>query len=285
MKKFDRIVMIGSTRLLYQCANVIRQAYPEIEPELLDTKPGKKLERYKENYNWKHLSKAEIMQFVRGLDEKVLVFSVMNSYIIPADILEKPNLTCVNLHHAMLPAHPGRNPEAWAIWEQSRGGGITWHYILPEVDAGDILIQKFLPITETETALSLYRRENVAALEALEEILPLKENQPCLKQDPANRGTLRYSYEAPNDGFLDLSWDAKTISRFLRAMNYGAPDFFMYMKVKWQGETYQFFKNRVSLVDAADNVSFDSEAMELVIQKDGTEFVLQDLKRVVDNRN
>lgn len=207
----------------------------------------------------------------------------MNYYLFPKDVVEKENLTCINMHHAILPYRPGRNQEAWAIWEGDAVAGITWHYILPAVDAGDILIQVEIPIRADDTSISLFQKENAAALKALESILPLKpiEEQACRKQDMSKRGRLRYSKEAPNDGWLDLSWNGETIYRFLRAMNYGTPDFFMYIRVLWDGKAYRFFNYRkMDIPIGVPDVSFDENSRRMTIKKDGFQIDLFALEQI-----
>ena len=42
----------------------------------------------------------------------------------------------------------------------------------PEVDAGDIVDRRFVPITESDTARSLYERTRAASIQLFEELLP-----------------------------------------------------------------------------------------------------------------
>ena len=283
VESFERIIMIGSTRLIYRCADIVKKNYPQNEIEIIDLNQDSINDRYKEKYNHRYLAKKELMEFLRDVQEKILIFSVMNYYIIPEDLVAKENLTCINLHHAFLPNHPGRNPEAWAIWEEDAKSGITWHFISSGVDTGDIIAQEEIAIGENETSLSLFQKENATAVKILDSILPLKLNKVVggIKQNTEERGKLRYSYEAPNNGCLDLNWDGKTIYRFLRSMNYGTPNFFMYMKVNWCGIEYKFFNYRkVDCAEGIQDVSFNSEDRILTIIKNGVEIKLYGLEQI-----
>ena len=171
---------------------------------------------------YEQLSKENLTMRLKGIKDKTLVVSASNRYLFPAEVLANKNLVVVNYHGALLPKHPGRNAEAWAIFSQDAEGGITWHRVVADVDAGDILIQKSVPITDKTTSFTLLREYAKLAQLGFAEIVDglLSETQPSFVQQ-GERHAIMYSWMKPNDGILDLSWSFDKMSAFLRAMDYG----------------------------------------------------------------
>lgn len=64
----------------------------------------------------------------------------------------------INIHPSLLPKYPGTNTHQRAIEANDDWHGASVHFVVPEVDAGPIIVQGQLPITETDTANSLQQR-------------------------------------------------------------------------------------------------------------------------------
>lgn len=256
MQKFEQIVLIGTSRLLYQCAEVARTCYEGIAIAVFDLKPSQvEQARLRRTPSQAEIDvhtggKQQLFAFLDACTGHTLVLSVMNPYILPAQIVQKENLCIFNLHHALLPKHRGRNAEAWAIYEGDAQGGITWHRVDAGVDTGEIFVQKSVPIDETTTSLALLRTSHALALEGLRELLPLE----CFTAKPQIQahlqGDVHLSSDVPNGGRFDFSWTPEQMVRFLNAMNYGTlylmgKPFFMH-----EGRMYQFGKWKFERVQA-----------------------------------
>lgn len=111
------------------------------------------------------------MDYLQKTSEKTLLFSIMNNYLFPKSVVDNSALLIINLHHALLPHHPGRNAEAWAIFEGDDEAGITWHIVSADVDAGEIISQHHVRIEENMSSLSLYRELNTISLESFPQVL------------------------------------------------------------------------------------------------------------------
>ena len=166
--------------------------------------------------------KVKITKYLQSLTEKTLIVSVSNRYLFPSYIIEKHNLTIINYHGALLPKYPGRNAEAWAIYGGEEMGGITWHVVTADVDAGEIITQVKVPITDKTTSFTLLREYGRAAQSSFAEMLPsLLDGSVKTHKQEGERGQLILSNMRPHDNVLDAEWDAGHISRFLRALDYG----------------------------------------------------------------
>jgi len=78
--------------------------------------------------------------------------------ILPRAILDLPSRGCINVHASLLPRHRGAAPIPWAILAGDATTGITIMAMNEEMDAGDILLQRDLPIAVDDTGGTLGTR-------------------------------------------------------------------------------------------------------------------------------
>jgi methionyl-tRNA formyltransferase len=75
--------------------------------------------------------------------------------IIPQWMLDLPPLGNINLHASLLPKYRGAAPIQWAIANGETVTGVTTMKIDAGLDTGDILLQREVPISASDTAESL----------------------------------------------------------------------------------------------------------------------------------
>lgn len=94
--------------------------------------------------------------------------------ILGADFVAKWPNKILNIHPSLLPAYKGLNTHARAIENGETQSGCTVHYVTPELDSGDIVIQKSVPVHTDDTPETLAARvleqEHSAYPEAIAEI-------------------------------------------------------------------------------------------------------------------
>jgi methionyl-tRNA formyltransferase len=78
--------------------------------------------------------------------------------IIPAWMIELPPLGNLNVHASLLPKYRGAAPIQWTIAQGESISGVTTMRIDAGLDTGDILLQKEVPITAEDTAVTLAPR-------------------------------------------------------------------------------------------------------------------------------
>jgi methionyl-tRNA formyltransferase len=78
--------------------------------------------------------------------------------IIPQWMIDLPPLGNLNLHGSLLPKYRGAAPIQWAIARGESTTGVTTMRIDPGLDTGDILLQKEIPISPQDTAVTLASR-------------------------------------------------------------------------------------------------------------------------------
>jgi methionyl-tRNA formyltransferase len=112
-------------------------------------------------------------EVVRQLQELAPELIVVVAYgkLLPQEILSLPPYGCINIHGSILPKYRGSAPIQWAVLRGEKTTGVTSMYLVPEMDAGDIIKIKTLEIGEYETAGELYGRLAVLGAELLSETL------------------------------------------------------------------------------------------------------------------
>jgi len=220
--KFDKIIVVGSSRLLAHCASECKKYLPTEVIENAHVPENKAVHRALSDIPLHKLSKTDTMDYIDKLDGRILVFSVINTYLFPREIVNKSNVTIVNFHPALLPKYPGRNSEAWAIYEGENETGITWHYIDENVDNGYIILQRKTSIEETDTAISLFTKLVEIGAESFSEVISRILNDTVVKIPlNTNPKDIKLSKDIPNNGYFDPNWDFDKASCFLRSMDFG----------------------------------------------------------------
>jgi len=75
--------------------------------------------------------------------------------ILNAEFVEKWQEKMINIHPSLLPSYKGLNTFQRALDDGVRFAGCTIHYVVPEMDAGPIIMQAVVPIQNDETPDSL----------------------------------------------------------------------------------------------------------------------------------
>jgi methionyl-tRNA formyltransferase len=158
-------------------------------------------------------------EFSRSLAELQpdLIVVVACGHYLPKAVLEIPPLGCVNVHFSLLPALRGAAPVFWAIRRGCEATGVTTSYMVQELDAGDIILQREERIRPDDTTGSLQERLTDIGRDLLSETLHLlaQGRAPRRPQDPS-RAT-RAPMVKKEDGEIDWNVSPADIERQVRA--------------------------------------------------------------------
>ena len=116
---------------------------------------------------------------------------------------EFENIPTINLHPGLLPHNRGMYPHIWPLVDGSPVG-VTIHYVNENIDAGDIIAQKELPVYPTDIASDMEVRTQTEMVELF------KLTWPKIKDGTAERR------QQPPDGSYHHSADIKSIQEFDR---------------------------------------------------------------------
>ena len=160
----------------------------------------------------------EAIDQIRALAPDVIVVMAYGQ-ILPRAVLEIPKIACLNLHAPLLPRWRGAAPIQAAIAAGDRETGMTVMYMDEGLDTGDILLQRKIDISPSETGATLHDRLAQIAPEALLESLRLLAagNAPRIPQDQA---LATYAPKLNREaGRLNWNESVEAIERKIRAYN------------------------------------------------------------------
>lgn len=221
-----KIVIIGTGKLPCLCAEYCKDKYG-IEIYEYGSYSMSTLKQWstKHEVSYHSVMKEELTDILLELNEETLVVSANNTYLFPTSILSKKEITAINFHPSLLPKHPGRNAEAWAIYEEEEYSGITWHVIDTNIDGGSIICQEKIDLNEKTTSLKLMILQFDIAAKCFcsfaDRIIESGIDSLELTYNTTKSSDIHLSTDIPNDGVLDISWATIKMSSFLRAMDYG----------------------------------------------------------------
>jgi len=151
------------------------------------------------------------------------LFSITHLAIIKDDVLALPLQRTINFHDGPLPAYAGLNTPAWALMNQEKQYGISWHNVTAGVDEGELLKQELFEVSASETSLSINTKCFAAAIESfpvLVDELVAGTTQP-VKQDLSKRSYFEKFQRPEAMGFMNWSKTAEELVAFVRALNFG----------------------------------------------------------------
>jgi len=92
---------------------------------------------------------------------------------IRTKILGLPTHGFLNIHSSLLPKYAGLAPYFWVLAEDQKETGTTVHYMTEQLDEGNILVQRRIPIPQGISAFWLFRELSQLGRDALVEAVHL----------------------------------------------------------------------------------------------------------------
>ena len=113
----------------------------------------------------------DFVEILRTFIRPDVLVSVAASQVLKRSILEVPRLGCINLHSAPLPRYQGMMPNFWTLVHGEPEAAVTVHYMVERLDAGDIILQRPVPIHRTDSLHELMVRSKQIGVQALLEAI------------------------------------------------------------------------------------------------------------------
>lgn len=101
-----------------------------------------------------------------------LIVTAAYGQILPEPVLEAPKYGCINVHASLLPKYRGGAPIHHAIINGEKETGVTIMYMVKALDAGDMLLQRAIPITSEDDVGTMHDKLANLGAELLKEVLP-----------------------------------------------------------------------------------------------------------------
>jgi methionyl-tRNA formyltransferase len=104
--------------------------------------------------------------------EPDLIVTAAYGQILPKSVLALPRLGCINVHGSLLPQYRGGAPIQRSIINGETVTGVTLMYMAEGLDTGDMIAKVEVPITDEDTAGTMFQKLSDAGAKLLMEWLP-----------------------------------------------------------------------------------------------------------------
>lgn len=275
--------VIGNTSLAIKCIELMLSNKWEL---LGVISADEKVIEYVQKKNIPIETKTSLLEDFVAQKSFDYLFSIVNEIIINKTTLELANKLSINYHDSLLPKGAGVFSTTWAIINQDKEHGITWHVIAPKIDTGSILLQTKIEIAADERTMSLNTKCYECAIESFASLLHQLEHDAIepKPQDVANR-TYKSLYKRPdNIGLLNLLNDKSQIDSLLRALDFGSGynNNFCSAKIGIGGEFF-IIKSYSWIATTTNNEAGSMELInsnEIVINVKGGKLKVQELLNI-----
>ena len=157
--------------------------------------------------------------FLEELRELQADLSVVVAYghILPKAVIDLPPAGTLNIHASLLPALRGAAPIQAAIRDGLAETGVTIMRMVPQLDAGPIILQARTPVLEDETYGELQLRLAELGAQTLVEALALIDVGGAT-ETPQDEALVTYAPKVEReDARVDWSGDGAAVARVVRA--------------------------------------------------------------------
>jgi methionyl-tRNA formyltransferase len=171
----------------------------------------------------------DLLAELKNAEPDVIVATNWRTWI-PPQIFNLPPYGTLNVHDALLPKYAGFSPLIWALINGEKEVGVTAHMMNDELDAGDIVLQRAVPVGDRDTTADLFHK-------TLELFGPITTDGLALiasgKTDWAKQDRSQASFfhkRADEDDRIDWTWPAEDLDRLVRALSDPYPNAFTHYR-------------------------------------------------------
>ncbi|MDD5323972.1 MAG: bifunctional UDP-4-amino-4-deoxy-L-arabinose formyltransferase/UDP-glucuronic acid oxidase ArnA [Polaromonas sp.] len=158
--------------------------------------------------------------------QPAFIFSFYYRNLLSDELLACASKGAFNLHGSLLPRYRGRAPVNWVLVNGEAETGVTLHRMVARADAGAILAQQRVAISDTDTALTLHGKLREAARTLLGEALPGLARGELVETPQDDSKASYFGRRTPADGLIDWSRPALELHRLIRAVTQPYPGAF-----------------------------------------------------------
>lgn len=104
---------------------------------------------------WAKENTPEGFEYTDSIDDCDILISVMYGELLSEQFISS-KVRCVNFHPGILPEYRGSGAYSWVILNGEKETGVTLHEIDRSIDHGQVIEKRSFPVTEKDTAYSLF---------------------------------------------------------------------------------------------------------------------------------
>lgn len=161
---------------------------------------------------------SSFLETLKELSPDIIVVAAFGQ-ILPKEVLNFPQLGCINVHPSLLPKYRGAAPINWTLIRGETRTGVTIMYMDEGLDTGDILLQEETPVGPDETFGLLHDRLSIMGADLLLKAVQLLEAKQA-SRIPQDNSLFTYApMLKKEDGLINWNEDVKTIVNLIRGLS------------------------------------------------------------------
>ena len=190
--------------------------------------------------NYTPLSIDYVIKKLKTVKAELLVVASF-PHLLPKELINSSKYGTINVHASLLPAYRGLHPLNWAIIKNEKYVGVTVHYMTETMDAGDILAQKSILVTDKDDVNSLKKKIISLGSKLLLKVISLIAKEGGrIKGNPQNPCLVSFAPKRyPSDGKISFNSKSRDVFNLVRAL---APPYPMAYAYGNEGQKVEFEK-------------------------------------------
>jgi len=164
------------------------------------------------------LRQLEAMEQLRTWNPELIVVAAFGQ-ILRKEVLDLPRFGCINVHASLLPRWRGAAPINAAILHGDRETGVTIMKMDVGLDTGPMLSRRSMPLTQEDTAGSVFEKLSTLGADLLIETLPDYLSGNLTPTPQPEEGVTYAPMMKKEEGRLDFTQPAEELERRVRALN------------------------------------------------------------------
>lgn len=183
----------------------------------------------------------ELVSALKDADPDIIVATNWRTWI-PPHIFALPGEGTLNVHDSLLPAYAGFAPLNWAVINGEKEVGVTTHMMDGDLDAGEIVMQRAVPVEPGDTATDLfYKTLEIFGPITVESLALVASGERNFKPQDRSRASF-FHKRSIEDSRIDWTWPAEGIANLVRAQSDPYPNAFSF----YRGERIRVISASVS---------------------------------------
>lgn len=163
------------------------------------------------------LKTEEALNTAKNFNADVIIV-VAYGMLLPKQILDLPQMGCINIHGSLLPRWRGAAPIQRSIMAGDNKTGLTTMYMDEGLDTGDMLEAFEMKVSDTTTAQSLHDDLAAASEKLILSTLNGLQSGTIIPEKQPDSGVTYAEKLLKSDGELDFTKSAKELDCMIRGM-------------------------------------------------------------------
>ncbi len=158
----------------------------------------------------------ETISWIQNIHPDVIIIAAFGQILKP-EILDLPPFGCLNVHASLLPRWRGASPIQAALLNGDAETGVTIMKMDPGIDTGPVLAMRYIPISSSDTSITLSEKLSSLGAELLAETLPKYLKGTISPVSQLEESATYAKIIKKEDGLLDFNKSAVILERQIRA--------------------------------------------------------------------